>query len=108
MRHTFLTNTFSPAMLATGGGATVQEITLAQAREELSSSWESAVSHEVTAGVLSALLGLPVQFARVNLVLNPADRVVCIIPNFRASEAREFTREEVEGAGYRCFLAVAC
>lgn len=104
---TYLTNTFSPAMLGAGRGATLQEITLQEAREELSRGYTSAVSHEVTASVLSALLGEEVQFARVNLTLARLDRAVCIVPVFRASEAREFTREEVESAGYRCFLAVA-
>lgn len=94
-------------MLGAGMGATVQEITPHEALDELSRGYTSAVSHEVTASVLSALLGEKVAFARVNLTLTHLDRVVCIIPVFRATEAREFTREEVESAGYRCFLAVA-
>lgn len=107
MRQIYLTNTFSPAMLSRDGGATVQEINLAQAINEIANGYTSAISHEVTASVLSALIGQAVNFNRVNLNLNPGDRVVCIIPNFRASEAREFTLAEVEGAGYRCFLVIA-
>lgn len=107
MKEVYLTNTFSPAMHANGGSARVQEIDLVRAIIEISNGFTSAVSHEVTAGVLSALVGQAVPFNRINLTLNPGDRVVCIIPNFWASEAREFTRSEVESAGYRCFLAVA-
>lgn len=103
----YLTNTFSPAMLAQHCGAIVEEMSLAQAILSIESGFTSAVSHEVTANVLSALLKCHVPFNRINLTLYPADRVVCVIPKFRASEAREFTRSEVEGAGYRCFLVIA-
>jgi len=102
---TYLTNTFSPAMLGRGVEATVKEITLAEVKEGIEVlNWTSAVGHEITAGVLTSLLGYEVKFNRVNLTLKAWDVVLCIIPSFRASEAREFTREEVEAAGYRCFL----
>jgi len=64
----------------------------------------SIVSHEVTAAILSALLREPVEFRRVNVTLKPGDWMYCIIPKFRASEAREFSRQEVEAAGFRVFL----
>lgn len=99
----FLTVTFSPAMLMPGREANVEEISLDEAIEILGVGWQSAVGHEVTAQVLSALLGVPVPFARVNLALDHGDTIICVIPNFRAAEAREFTRAEVEGAGYRVF-----
>jgi hypothetical protein len=63
----------------------------------------SAVSHEVTASILSALLGFPVPFNRVNLLLGRGDVVYCLIPSFRAEVAREFTRKEIEDAGIRIF-----
>lgn len=103
----YLTVTFSPAMLKSGRSAEVEEIALDEAQEILTEStkpWESAVGHEVTAQVLTALLELPVPFARVNLSLDAGDEVICVIPSFRAAEAREFTREEVAAAGFRCFL----
>ena len=102
----YLTNTFSPAMLKPGREAKVEEISLEEVRELLGSHWTSAVSHEITAVVLSKLLGLHVPFARIALALDHGDTLLCVIPNFRAIEAREFTREEVESAGYRCFLVV--
>lgn len=100
----FLATTFSPAMLKPGRGAEIEEISLSEARELCRNRWDSAVGHEVTAHVLTALLGFNVPFSRINLALDHGDSVVCVIPNFRAAEAREFTREEIEGAGYRCFL----
>jgi len=100
----FLATTFSPAMLGTRVEASVKEISLAEVKEELRlRNWVSAVSHEVTADILTVLLNREVEFNRVNLSLAAGDSVICVIPSFRASEAREFTREEVEAAGYRCF-----
>jgi hypothetical protein len=102
----YLTTTFSPAMLGKVE-ATVKEISLDQVKEGLEVlNWTSAVGHETTADVLSALLGCEVKFNRVNLVLEAGDRLFCVIPNFRANVAREFSREEVEAAGYRCFLVL--
>ena len=103
--HTYLTTTFSPSMVASGifcGRA----VSLDEAKEALGpeGTFISAVGHEVTAGVLSALLGVRVPFARTNLALEPYDRVVVIIPRFRAEVAREFSREEVEAAGFSAYL----
>lgn len=100
---TYLTNTFSPAMVSRGGFSG-RACTLDAARSALAGGYTSAVSHEVTAGVLSALLGARVDFARVNLALVPGDRVVCVVPRFRAEVAREFSREEVEAAGFSAYL----
>ena len=105
MENLYLTTTFSPMMLKSGMDAIVEEITLDEAIEILTARpLESAVGHEVTASVLSALTGIPVAFARVNIAIGHGDQVVCIIPAFRATEAREFSREEIVNAGYRCFL----
>lgn len=98
----YLTTTFSPAMLKYGI-AEVKEISLDEARDLLRFRWESAVGHEITSNVLSTLVGIHVPFARINLALVPGDDIICIIPNFRANEAREFTKEEIESAGYRSF-----
>ena len=100
----FLTNTFSPLMLKVGTRAEVRECTLA----EIPADIESAVGHEVTAKVISALLGQEVKFKRVNIALSAGDEVFCIAPNFRAEVAREFTKEEVEAAKFRCFHIAVC
>jgi len=100
---TYLSTTFSPMMLGGGVAGYVREITLAQARDILQDPFTSAVGHEVTAEILSALLGRKIDFNRINLVLKSGDQVVCVVPKFRAEVAREFTREEVEAAGVRCF-----
>jgi hypothetical protein len=99
----YLSTTFSPMMLGGGVAGYVREITLAQAQDILQDGFVSAVGHEVTAGILSALLGKKIEFSRTNLALKSGDQVVCVIPKFRAEQAREFAKEEVEAAGYRCF-----
>jgi hypothetical protein len=101
--NTYLTTTFSPMMLEGGVAGYVREISLAQAQNILQDEFVSAVGHEVTAEVLSVLLGRKIEYNRINLVLKSEDQLICIIPKFRAEVAREFTKDEVEAAGYRCF-----
>lgn len=99
----YLTNTFSPLMLSSEAKfAEVTEIELCDVPAV--ADMTSAISHEVTAAVLSAILEEPVPFARVNISLKPGDSVYCLCPSFRAEVAREFTREEVESAPLRVFL----
>lgn len=103
----YLTNTFSPMMLSNREFimAIVERTILDAVKNELNLfEWTSAVSHEVTAKVLSVLLGKEVLFNRINLTLDYGDRVLCVIPKFRATESREFTEEEVRSAGYECFV----
>lgn len=101
----YITNTFSPMMLTPNQGeAVVKEIGLNDVLRLYSQhECRSAIGHEVTAKIVSALLGDSIEFNRVNLSLELGDRVLCVIPNFRATEAREFTFDEVSNAGYRCF-----
>jgi len=98
-----LTTTFSPAMLKAGCKATVKETTLAEIKAKVKYC-KSAVGHEITAAILSALLEQRIDFNRVNLSLDNGDCLYVVIPKFRANEAREFTHEEVTAAGFRCFF----
>jgi len=109
---TYLTNTFSPAMLQGESQAIVNPLYYPTGLNEVKYVFEngfdtsrkvSAISHEVTSVVLSTLLGFPVPFNRFNLSLSRGDVVYCLIPNFRADIAREFTKEEIENAGVRIF-----
>lgn len=101
--HRWLTNTFSPLMVREGSFQG-EKISLERAISLIKDrGYQSAVGHEVTAQILTALIEMPVRFNRVNLSLNPMDEVIAIVPNFRADVAREFTREEVGAAGYSCF-----
>ena len=64
----------------------------------------SAIGHEVTAGLISTLLGRNLPYNRVNISGDDAGNIIAVIPQFRADEAREFTREEVEAKGWRYFI----
>jgi hypothetical protein len=100
----YLTNTFSPMMLHKDSEAEVKEISLDSAKALLTDKlFSSAVGHEVTAKILTTLIGKEVECRRVNLEII-AGRMVCIIPNFRAAVAREFSFKEIADAGYRCFF----
>ena len=95
----YLANTFSPAMVAEHCQAVVDSCPL----EDVPPDTMSIVSHEVTAKILSTLLGRRVDCNRINVVLQSGDELYCVIPNFRASESREFTRKEIEDSGFRCW-----
>ena len=98
----YLANTFSPSMIHDGKFSGMP-ISLSQAKA-LAADAKSVVGHEVTAPILSALLGLPVVYNRENLAVVPGDQIVCVIPKFRADKAREFSHEEVSAAGFQAFL----
>ena len=98
----YLANTFSPLMIQDGKFSGIP-ISLSQAKA-LAADAKSVVGHEVTAPILSALLGLPVAFNRENLAVVPGDQIICVIPKFRAEKAREFSYEEVAAAGFQAFL----
>lgn len=98
-----VSTTFSPMMMGKGQ-AHIRELKLGHAVAELKRhGYKSVVGHEITAGIISTLTGLPIEFNRESIQLGRWDVLFCIIPNFRANVAREFTKEEISGAGYRCF-----
>lgn len=97
----YLSSAFSPMMIS-NGQFTGTPISLAQA-EALAADAKSVVGHEVTAPILTALLRTQVAFNRENVALVPGDKVICVIPKFRADKAREFSHEEVVAAGFSAF-----
>jgi len=108
----FLASTFSPMMLTgftiDNDGeiealtATVREIDFDEMGKVLAYGFDSVVSHEVTAEILTGVIGMPVDFNRVNVSLVSGDIMICIVPKFRADVAREFTRDEINGS-FRIF-----
>lgn len=102
MKGLYLSNTFSPMMLGDSCKAEVKPCLIEEVKENLC-VLDSVISHEITAKIISSLLGEEIKFNRVDVTLESGSIMYALIPKFRASEAREFTQEEVEGAGYRCF-----
>lgn len=98
----YLASTFSPLMLSEGEHCEVVQINLNDVPSAM--GLKSVVSHEITAKILSKILGEPVGFNRINVSLKSGDCLYAIVPNFRASVAREFTQAEILGAGLRVFL----
>jgi len=109
---TYITSTFSPLMIQRGG-AKVRECKEQEARrvllrttprEQLLETWESAVSHEITARLISEKFGVQVPFNRVNLSVGCDTRIIAICPIFRASIAREYTAKELKDVKWRYFI----
>lgn len=98
----YLANTFTP-MMAPTAQFRGQPIPLAEAKA-LARDAASIVSHVATAQVLTRVLGRPVSFNRATVTLAPGDQVVCIIPKFRAEQAREFTPDELSATEFKAFL----
>ncbi len=100
----YLSTTFSPTMLSPGKDkAIVGECSLDFIKQKLQHGFRSVVGHQVTAAILETLLGTDVPFNRTRVQLETGDILLCVIPNFRADESREFTFQEVASAGFRCF-----
>jgi len=76
----YLASTWSPSMLDGGTKATIKELTdLGPIKTALNhGAVTSAVGHEVTAKILSALLGMPIEFNRINLSLKHGDIVLLL------------------------------
>jgi hypothetical protein len=87
----YLSTTFSPMMLRERVSGYVREITLAQAKKILQDPFVSAVGHEVTAEVLSALLGRKIEFNRINWSSRAGTNLSALslssVPNRRGSSA---------------------
>lgn len=97
----YLTSTFSPKMIKEGRFEG-DPISLQKAMS-LAVNAKSFVGHEVTAKILSALLKQSVAFNRADVAAVPGDVIISITPDFRASEAREFSHDEVLQAGFVAF-----
>ena len=92
----YLTNTFTPIM-APHRPAKIRPMQEKEVRRRLAAGgWVSAISHQISADLLSAKFGSPVQFHRVNLDLVRGDQVIACCPLFRAEVAREYTMPELD------------
>jgi hypothetical protein len=94
----FLGNAFSLGMISPGTqGLTlrVRQLSLEEVKALLKEGYTSAVGHQATAEVISALLGLPVEANRVAITLSPGDRVVVFQIKMRLEEGRILSEEEV-------------
>jgi hypothetical protein len=71
-----------------------------EARQLLANGFVSAVGHQSTAEIISAVLGIYVPYNRVNIYLEPSDEAICFILKARPPEGRVLSIEEIEQIGY--------
>jgi len=71
-----------------------------EAKGLLSNGFISAVGHQSTAEIMSAVLGILVPYSRVQVFLEPGDEAVCFILKARPPEGRVLSKEELESIGY--------
>jgi hypothetical protein len=70
-------------------------ISSAEAKALLSDGFVSAVGHEGTARVMSALIGMDIPFNRVAVHMNPGDEAVVLWLINRPEEGRVYSAEEL-------------
>ena len=83
-----------------------REISVEEASELLKSEpFISAVGHEATAKALSNVFGVEIPFNRVQITLQPGDKLISIILKKRLPEGAILkTVEELEQVGYSIWL----
>lgn len=98
-------NAFSLGMLAASPvNLRVTEVTIEEVKALIQEGFDSAVGHESTARILSALLGVEVPFNRKAVSLSKGDRLVVFQLLTRLEEGKVLTEEEVRALPYRFYL----
>jgi hypothetical protein len=75
-------------------------ISVKEARQLLANGFVSAVGHQSTAEIMSQVLGIPVQYSRQSVFLEPGDEAICFILKQRPPEGKVLSAEELESIGY--------
>jgi len=75
-------------------------VSVQEAKQLLANGFVSAVGHQSTADIMSAVLGIPVPYNRVQVFLEPGDEAVCFILKARPPEGRVLSKEELQQLGF--------
>jgi hypothetical protein len=75
-------------------------ISVKEARQLLANGFVSAVGHQSTAEVMSQILGIPIQYNRQSVFLEPGDEAICFILKQRPPEGKVLSAEELESIGF--------
>jgi len=75
-------------------------ISVDEAKQLLAKGFISAVGHQSTAEIMSAVLGIPVLYNRAQVFLEPGDEAVCFILRARPPEGRVLSKEELQQLGF--------
>jgi len=86
----------------TDGAYTLRTVTLDEARALVAAHSErvSAIGHEATAQIASALLNVDVPVNRIQFAQAPGQTALCLKMRGRVPEGRVLTVEEMEAIGY--------
>jgi hypothetical protein len=71
-----------------------------EAKQLLANGFISAVGHQSTAEIMSTVLGIPIQYSRQSVFLEPGDEAICFVLRTRPPEGRVLSKEEIEQIGY--------
>jgi hypothetical protein len=97
-----LSTGYIPVQLEKHGKVVIVQriVSPSEAKQLLSKGFISAVGHQSTADIMSAVLGIPVPYNRVQVYLEPGDEAVCFVLRSRPPEGRVLSKEELESIGY--------
>jgi len=84
----------------------VREVSVSEAANVLSQGFISAVGHESTAQLLTQLLSIPVPVNRIQIRLEPGDKLVVFQLLTRLPEGKVLTLEELKTIQYKLYLVV--
>ena len=101
MAKRYIANAFSINMLPLGEGekatVTITRISPEFARQvAATTAFESAVGHEATAQLLTAVLGVTVPYNRVSITLSAGDTLIVAMPAVRLPEGKVLSIEELQ------------
>ena len=104
-KEVIVTTTISPSMIWKDP-VIIKEIDEKEFKELIEKrDFKSAVGHEVTAKILSKKFNIDIKFNRENIAITYNTLILAAIPQFRVSESREFTEDEIKSAEFRYFIA---
>jgi len=85
---------------------TARQISIEESKEMLEKEqFVSAVGHEATAKLLTNVLGVEVPYNRIQITLQPGDKVIAFLLKKRLEEGKVIkTVEELEQIGYTLWL----
>ena len=101
---TYITSTWSPSMMGTGGKATVEELDDTQEiREAAANSVVYSISHPEMAAMFSELLNTDVPAGKLNVRLQTGDTVYAIMPSFRITSNNKPRPKDLHSGYFRLF-----
>jgi hypothetical protein len=75
-------------------------VSVDEAKQLLANGFISAVGHQSTAQLMSAVLGISVPYCRAQIYLEPGDQAVGFVLKGRPPEGKVLTAEELQRIGF--------